>query len=63
MIRTAKQQVVLNISIPTSYPDGTSIPNFKFGKGTTLDASGKCKVSKVLKQYLDANPSQIHPLF
>lgn len=46
VIRTTKHQIVLHISLPPSYPDGV-IPNFQFGKGTSLDANGKLKITKV----------------
>ena len=46
VIRTAKHQIVLHISMPPSYPDG-SIPNFLFGKGTTIDTNARCKILKV----------------
>lgn len=46
VIRTVKHQIVLHVSIPPSYPDGV-IPIFQFGKGTTLDANGKLKMTKV----------------
>lgn len=50
VIRTTKHQIVLHISIPPTYPDGV-IPNFQFGKGTTLDANGKLKMTKVFHYY------------
>lgn len=54
VIRTAKHQVVLHISIPSPYPDGV-IPNFLIGKGTTLDANGRCRITKVLPSYINYN--------
>lgn len=47
LIRTTRHQVVLHISVPLSYPEN-AIPVFQFGKGTTFDASGKSKMSKVI---------------
>ena len=47
IIRTSKHQVILHISLPFSYPDA-GIPNFLFGKGTTIDSHGKSKLLKVL---------------
>ncbi|KAI9557296.1 hypothetical protein GHT06_017122 [Daphnia sinensis] len=60
VIRTAKHQVVLHISLPSSYPDGV-IPNFLIGKGTTLDANGRCRITKVLKQTATLSCRKGHP--
>ncbi|XP_059350855.1 GATOR complex protein WDR59-like isoform X2 [Daphnia carinata] len=60
VIRTAKHQVVLHISLPSSYPDGV-IPNFLIGKGTTLDANGRCRITKVLKQTATISCRKGHP--
>ena len=46
-LRTSKHQVILHVSLPSAYPVGV-LPNFHFGKGTTLDSSlGKSKIYKV----------------
>lgn len=46
VIRTAKHQIVLHVSLPSSYPDG-AIPNFVFGKGNTIDTNARSKILKV----------------
>ena len=45
--RSAKHLVVVQISLPTSYP-ASGIPNFIIGKGTTNDSIVKSKISKVI---------------
>jgi hypothetical protein len=51
VIRTAKHQIILQISMPPSYPDG-AIPNFLFGKGTTIDNNARSKMLKVFRESL-----------
>ncbi|XP_046440628.1 GATOR complex protein WDR59-like isoform X2 [Daphnia pulex] len=60
VIRTAKHQIILHISMPPSYPDG-AIPNFLFGKGTTIDNNARSKMLKVLKQAATLSCRKGHP--